>query len=150
MNAVRRKESLKRRYWGTRPWTRHSLVLMVAGLVYLAIGVAYFNAVVPPDREVAIQAGLEITSIRGWGIIFMLCGLCSIISSKWPPISEKWGYTVLTGLSAAWAAVYGLSIIFKHSPITNVTTFLLWNLVAFMWWAISGLLNPAAVFREHR
>lgn len=147
---VRRKEQLVRRLWGVRPWSRHSLVLLVAGLVYIAIGVAYFNAVVPPDRAVAIQVGLELTSIRGWGVLFFLSGLCAVVSSRWPPFAEKWGYTVLTGLSAGWAAVYGLSIIFSNSPITNLTTFLLWNLVAFLWWAISGLLNPPAVFHGRR
>lgn len=143
---VRQRESFKRRYWGTRPWTRHSMVLMVAGFVYMAIGYAYFNAELTEDRREAIEVGLRWTNIQGWGIVFFLTGLSASISSRWPPVAEKWGYMVLTGLSAGWAAVYALSIIFSGSPVQNFTAVLLWGLMAFLWWAISGLLNPPAVF----
>lgn len=146
MNASRRKESLQRRYWGVRPWTRHSLVLLVAGLVYMAIGFTYYQAETSSSRELALSVILEYVEFKTWGIVFMLAGASAAISARYPPVAEKWGYMVLTGLSAGWAAAYAVGILVADSPWFNLTAVLLWSLVSFLWWAISGLLNPPAVF----
>ncbi len=109
-----------------------------------ATGVAYLNTVLPPERELALEVIVNPVSIQFWGIVFIICGLLSVLSSRWPKYSEKWGYYVLTGFSAGWAAAYLGSIIFDRSPFNNITTAFLWSLVAFLWWAISGLINPPA------
>jgi hypothetical protein len=72
----------------------------------------------------------------------MIAGALAILSSRWPPISKTWGYMVLTGLSAGWAAFFALSVICGPSPVANLSNTLSWGLIAFLWWAISGLLNP--------
>lgn len=131
-----------KRIWGLRPWTRHSLILMVAGFLYVLVGVNYIFAKPSLNRENSLRALLEIAPIGFWGSIFVLCGTLSMISSRWPPFSETWGYMVLTGLSAGWAATYLTGILFFHSPSANSTQVVLWGCLGFMWWAISGLLNP--------
>lgn len=127
---------------GIRPWTRHGLVLMVAGCVYILVGFSYVITEATGSREVALQFALEWLPKAGWGYIFISAGIMSIISSRWPPISETWGYSVLTGLSAAWASFYAVGVIFGDSPPTNLSSTLTWGIIAFLWWAISGLLNP--------
>lgn len=133
------------RWFGVRPWSRHSLVLMVAGLVYTFIGIAYMVAVVEPERLISIRAGLRVMPLDGWGALFVLVGLGSMISAKWPPAAETWGYMALTGLSSAWASVYGLSILLEDAPPSGFTSTALWFLMAFLWWGISGLMNPERV-----
>lgn len=125
-----------------RPWTRHSLVLFVAGLVYMSYGVAYISDVLSPDRQKALIVALNLMPIEAWGIVFFGAGVCAMLSSRWPMVSEKWGYVVLTGLSSAWAAAYALGVIFHLSPFTNVTPALTWGMTAFLWYGISGLVNP--------
>lgn len=127
---------------GFRPWQRHSLVLMVAGMVYVMIGISYIIAKPIDSRLVALEYALKWFSLDIWGIWFIITGLMSMLSSRWPPISKTWGYTMLTGLSSAWSGFYLAGILFGHSPIQNVSGVLSWGLIAFLWWAISGLINP--------
>ena len=125
-----------------RPWTRHSLVLMVAGIIYVLIGISYATADPTPERIKALHYALKWMPFHSWGIIFVLAGLLSVISSRWPPVSKTWGYTVLTGLSGGWAGFYAVGILFGESPMTNVSGVMSWGLIAFLWWAISGLVDP--------
>lgn len=130
-------------WWGIRPFRRHSLVLMVAGGVYVLIGVSYIVTQPSPGREVALYFATYWFSFTFWGFMWILTGVMSIISSRWPPISETWGYMVLTGMSAGWAMFYFVGVIFGESPSYNLSAVCSWGLIAFLWWAISGLLNPA-------
>ena len=131
-----------------RPWQRHSLVLSVAGLIYIAIGISYFVTEITPSRSRALVVALEFLSIRQWGVIFILSGVLAIISARWPPISRTWGYMVLCGLSAGWSAVYLTGVLLVDAPSTNLSGFGTWGLIAFLWWAISGLLNPLKVAKH--
>jgi hypothetical protein len=128
-----------------RPWQRHSLVLSVAGLIYIAIGMSYFVTEITPSRARALVVALELLSMKQWGVIFILSGALAIISARWPLNSRTWGYTVLGGLSAGWSAVYLTGVVLKDAPSTNLSGFGTWGLIAFLWWAISGLLNPLKV-----
>lgn len=124
-----------------RDWQRHSLVLAVAGTVYLLVGVSYILAEPNPTREIALRIALDWMPFGAWGIVWIAVGSLAIISSRWPPASETWGYTTMTGLSAAWAGFY-LAGIFLGAPAQNISGVLVWGLMAFLWWAISGLVNP--------
>lgn len=125
-----------------RPWKRHSLVLMVAGLVYICIGFSYIFAEPTRAKTSALSVALSWMPFEAWGGVFIFAGLLSIMSSRWPPVSKTWGYMVLTGLSAGWSAFYWVGIVFENSSLSNLSGVLAWGLIAFMWWAISGLLNP--------
>jgi hypothetical protein len=137
-----RRARFKRRYIGVRPWMRHSLVLTVAGLVYIAMGFNYILAVPTRNRELALQVALDKAPISFWGGVFIAAGMLSIISSRWPPVAEAWGYMVLTGLSLGWCVTYATGVLLLDSPAANLSGSLTWGLLAFLWWAVSGLVNP--------
>lgn len=131
-----------RHFWGLRPWRRHGLILMVAGLMYILVGFAYILAGPNPTRNASLVVLLSIAPLSFWGGVFIFCGLLSMISSRWPPFTETWGYMVLTGVSLGWGSAYLLGVLFYGAPWTNINGFLTWGLLGFIWWAISGLLNP--------
>jgi hypothetical protein len=130
------------RWWGLRPWKRHSVILMVGGFMYTLLGIQYIVAGPNKAREIALKVLLDVAPIQFWGGVFIFAGLLAMVSSRWPPFSETWGYMVLTSLPAGWGATYLLGILFFDSPATNSTQVALWGMLAFMWWGISGLLNP--------
>lgn len=139
-----------RRWWGFRPWKRHSTILMVVGVLFVFVGIQYIVARPSVGREIALAVILQIAPIQFWGCVFVVAGLLTILSTKWPPMTETWGYMVVTGLSSGWAATYLTGIIFYHSPTTNLTQVFLWGVLAFMWWAISGLPNPERPVSDER
>lgn len=133
----------KPRRWGAlRPWRRHSLVLLVAGLVYMGIGYSYLFAPKTESRSKALYYAEWWFPLHIWGIVWLVIGVMALISSRWPPASETWGYMALTGQASAWSAFYLFGVIFHDSPSLNLSGFGVWALVAFLWWAISGLVNP--------
>lgn len=135
-------ERLRKRYWGLRPWQRHDLILLVAGIIYILVGVAWVIAEPNHGREVALQILLSVAPMPFWGAVFIAVGTTCVVSARWPPVSETWGYVVLTSLSMGWGSAYLLGIVLGNSPWTNISGFLVWGLVSFMWWAVSGLKNP--------
>lgn len=124
-----------------RAWQRHSLVLAVAGTVHVLVGASYILATANPSREASLRLALSWMPLSVWGIVWITVGVLAIVSSRWPPASETWGYTAMTGLNAAWAAFYAGSILLG-APAQGVSGVLVWGLMAFLWWAISGLVNP--------
>lgn len=131
-----------RNFWGLRPWKRHSTILMVVGILYAVIGFQYMIAAPNANRDRSLIAILQFAPVQFWGGVFLLSGILTSISSRWPPFAENWGYMMLTGLSAAWSAAYLIGLLFYHAPNTNASGAIVWGLLAFMWWAVSGLLNP--------
>jgi len=127
---------------GFRPFKRHSLVLTVAGIAYILTGITYIWAEPTSNRKIALQIAFAWFPIEFWGMVFVVVGALAIISSRWPKLSDSWGYALLTGLSGGWAATYAAGVIFEDSPISNLTGALNWGLLAFIWWAISGFVNP--------
>lgn len=128
-----------------RPWTRHSMVLLVAGLAYIGIGCSLIGNDLPPTREQSLIVALRFFPVDVYGWVFALCGGLAVLSSRWPAMAETWGYVVLTGLSAGWGTTYLMGVIVAHTPKANISSALVWGLIAFMWWAISGLVNPNKV-----
>lgn len=128
-------------WWALRPWRRHSLVLLVAGVVYVLIGLAYTALPTTGVRGSALRVALAVLPLAAWGIVFIVVGALAIVSSRWPPASETWGYTAMSTLSTLWACFYAFGIALG-APVSNTTGALLWAVIAFLWWAISGLVNP--------
>jgi len=127
---------------GFRKFERHGLVLFVAGIIYVLVGVAYALADPTPARLESLKYAVTILSYNNWGYVFIFIGLLAMVSSKWPPISETWGYQALTGQSTAWCGFYLTGILFGGAPWSGITGALLWGILGFMWWAVSGLVNP--------
>lgn len=128
--------------WRLRPYERHSLVLLIAGLSFVAMGVSMFFYLPNGPRIEALQVAIYWAPIEFWGTIFILVGLAVVVSARWPYHAAAWGYSVLTGLSLAWSGVYLAGLVLGDSAPGNFTYVLYWGLLAFLWWAISGLLNP--------
>lgn len=144
---------------GVRPWQQHGRVLMVAGIVFVLIGLSYLVVDPPASRTLALQIVLLWTPMEFWGAIFILAGGLSILSSRWPPVSKTWGYMVLSGLSAVWSLVYlaGITVpmvlerlqwvwflegsSLSQAPVSGLSGVASWGLISFMWVAISGLVN---------
>lgn len=131
-----------RPFLGLRALKRHGMILIVAGFMYTLIGVAYILASPAVSRTSSLALLLAIAPLDFWGGVFIFAGVLVMISSKWPPFAETWGYMVLTGLSTGWGTAYLMGIIFMKTPLVNISGFLIWSLFGFLWWAISGLLNP--------
>jgi biotin transporter BioY len=140
----------KRSAFALRPWQRHSLVLTVAGFVYVCLGIIYLAVPLTADRAGGLRLALRLTggSIAPWAIAWIVVGTLALTSTRWPPSSKTWGYTALTALAALWGSVYGLGVLFLHAPHAGLSGAFVWFLVAFLWWAISGLTNPDDVSRE--
>lgn len=127
--------------WGLRPWSRHSLVVLVGGLAYVAMGVTYITTVPVPSRESSLYIALNLMPLSVWGAVWIAVGVLAIISARWPPASETWGYSTLTGLAAWWSVVYILGVLFGAAN-QSLSGSVIWGLVAFLWWGIAGLVNP--------
>lgn len=134
-------KNLRSRFWGFRSWKRHSTILLVAGVLYTLIGLQYVYGAPNKTRDDSLVVTLQFAPIHFWGWVFVVIGLAALLSSIWPPTSEIWGYMALTGLSAGWAATYLMGFLFFHAR-TSLSGVIVWSLLAFMWWGISGLLNP--------
>lgn len=133
---------LKAKFWGIRPFKRHSLVVIVAGVAYILHGLNYILSDLNESRREALSIALSWFPIQFWGTVFVASGILAVISARWPPVAERWGYMLLTGLSAGWGATYATGVIFEHSPTSNFSGALNWGLLAFLWWGVSGLVNP--------
>lgn len=138
------RENLKllgRTWMRIRPWTRHSLVLLVAGAAYTGVGITYVTDEGRMTRQ-ALVIALSWMPIQAWGVLFIIVGLGTMVSARWPPTAEKWGYMIMTGLSSGWGSFYFMGVIFVGNPLSSLSLGFVWYLLAFMWWAISGLTNP--------
>lgn len=127
--------------WGLRPWTRHSLVVLVAGFVYIGVGATYSLFDANESRQSSLAVALWFMRIQAWGVVWVAVGALAVISSRWPPASETWGYQALSGLAALWSCVYLFGSF--SGGAQNLSGALVWALVAFLWWAIAGLVSAA-------
>lgn len=130
------------RWKGLRPVRVHSVVLSVAGFVYIMVGITYLTGEATPSRIAALIYALNWLEYQTWGWVWITVGILSIVSSRWPPVSETWGYTCLTGQAAAWALFYAAGVVFADTATSNLTGVLVWGLLGFMWIMISKLVNP--------
>jgi hypothetical protein len=140
---------MRERLWlALRPWQRHSLVVVMAGFVYMAIGAVYFFVPLNPERALGLRVALDIAPMQAWGLVWAFVGFLALVSARWPPQSKTWGYAALSGLAALWAAIYGLGVVMLDTPRVGLSAAFVWFLVSFLWWAISGLVNPDDIVAE--
>lgn len=130
------------RWLELRPFQRHSLVLLVAGIVYTGIGITYACTDPTESRLASLGWVLDFVPLRALGVVWMIVGTLAIVSARWPPASKTWGYSALTGLAAGWASIYLVAILRGDTPEQSMSGVFVWSLVAFLWWAIAGLTNP--------
>ena len=131
-------DHLPERRWNQfKQWDRHSLILTVVGVSYVLIGC---GLILSPTGRLN-ESKVNVLPDDWWYVGFMVVGAISIISSRWPNKPRTLGYAILTGWTAATAGLYILSGILDdlNGLITQGVT---WALIAFLWWAISGLICP--------
>lgn len=125
-----------------RPWRRHSFVLAVAGGVYVSFGLSMSVLQSSQSREEGLNLAINIMPLESWGVVWMAVGILAFASTRWPPQSETWGYGAMAGLSALWGSAYLLGMPFRDHASASVPGVLIFYLLTFLWWAISGLMNP--------
>lgn len=135
-------QTLRHRFLTFKPWTRHGAILVVAGFAYILIGIVQIASEPSESHQEALYYALHVMSMDGWGMGFVTIGLIALISSRWPNWSKAWGYTVLTGWSAAWSSFYFAGGLLTETKILYLGTAGLWALLAFLWWAVSGMVSP--------
>lgn len=136
-------QNVKNRFLSLKPWTRHGGILVVAGITYIVMGVVYVFYIPTESQAEALYFALNLMSLDWWGVGFILTGVVSLVSSRWPNWPKSWGYTVLTGWSAAWSSFYFAGATLTDAKVVYFGTAGVWALLAFLWWAVSGLVSPA-------
>jgi hypothetical protein len=131
--------------WKQRHWTRHSLVLVGGGFIYIGIGIAFILSPGYVGKDPSLKFALHWLSMEGWGVVYILAGFVAMMAALAPIGKKLWGYMMLTSLSSAWAAFYVLSVFYSKAPRLTLLSALIWLLLAFIWWAVSGLLSPEHV-----
>lgn len=129
------------KWYHTKPWTRHGLILVTAGIIYSAIGVMYMLQPATRLREENLKFALAIMPYFWWGFGFLVVGVATIISSRWPALPKSFGYSFLSGWTAAWSGVH----VFGGASTGNmayIAAGFSWAMIAFLWWAVSGLWPP--------
>jgi hypothetical protein len=130
------------RWLKLRPFQRHSLVLIVGGFVYLAYGYSCIATEPVPNRLAALKALLLFMPLKSWGVIWCILGVLALISSRWPPASKTWGYTILSLPALVWSSGYLAGAVVLDAPASAYSGALIFGLLSFLWWAIAGLENP--------
>lgn len=126
-------------------WSRHSRVLLVAGMIYVAIGISYISAYKNVQKSPSLKVALSWLDLPFWIAIFLAVGFL-VICSAFSRIGRKtWGYMLLAALSSTWAAFYILAFLFKGAPALTLVSGLTWLLLAFVWVQISGLISPESL-----
>lgn len=128
-----------------KPQTRHGLVLTVSGSVYFLFGLSLLSALPGESRWVGLVVVRNLMPLEAWCVIWCFVGALVMLSSRWPSFVSFWGYMLLTGLASLWSAAYLAAVIIREAPPSNISGSIVWGLVAFLWWAVSGLVNPEKV-----
>ncbi|QLF83749.1 hypothetical protein SEA_MAGEL_33 [Gordonia phage Magel] len=129
------------KWYSFKPWNRHSLILVTTGFIYLAIGIIFSLQEATQLREENLKFALILMPYLGWAIGFMVVGVFTMITSRWPSMPKSLGYSALSGWTAAWASFH----IFGGAATGNtayIASGFAWGMIAFLWWAVSGLTAP--------
>lgn len=125
-----------------KPWDRHGVILVVAGITYIVMGWIYVFRDPTSSRAEALYFALHVMPLDAWGCGFILAGMTALMSSRWPNWPKTWGYVVLTGWSSAWSTFYFAGASLTDAKVVYFGSAAIWALLAFLWWAVSGLVSP--------
>jgi hypothetical protein len=129
-----------------RSWERHSSVLFVGGLIYVFVGLTYLLEEPTAKQMDALIVVLRIAPVNVWAFVFMVTGFLTILSARFILFHQSWGYMLLCGLSAGWSAVYLIGLVVGPALlVVSLPLGLIWGLMCFLWWTISGFVNPESI-----
>lgn len=141
---------MKRDWKALKPFDHHGMVLTVGGMTYILTGFSlFFGDDLGRLRQTYLVVAANMFPLRIWALIFILGGVLASVSGRWPAFCTRpWGYMTLSGLASGWSAVYFLGWAFGKAPLTNINYAVLWGLMALLWWAVSGLVDPGELAME--
>lgn len=125
-----------------KPWDRHGLILLTAGISYILLGITYSLSEVTQSRRDHLELMIDIMPFELWTKGFFVVGVISIISSRWPSKPRTLGYATLTGWTSLWSGFYIIGGLTEPMGEAYISVGLAWATMAFLWWAISGLISP--------
>lgn len=128
-----------------RPWNRHSLVIATLSTLYLLLGTVWLSTPVTESRRTQLALLLHWSdgSMTPWALIWILIGCLGLLSTRWPPGYDRWGYIVLGMHSTGWGFVALAGPVLYGTPWgIGLAGALVWGAFAFLIWAISGLTAP--------
>lgn len=125
-----------------KPWNRHGLILLTAGFAYILIGIAFMLSEETPIRRENLRHMLSLMPFDWWCVGFVIVGVLSILSSRWPSKPRTLGYSALTGWTVLWSGLYIFGGLSDPLHWGYVAIGLGWGMLGFLWWAVSGLISP--------
>lgn len=123
-------------------WTRHSMVLLGAGAIYISLGVSFLNATPVAKKAPSLKVALQVIPLQGWAGIYIGVGCLAFLAAFLKFRFKVYGYMVLSALSCAWAFFYVMAIFFEGAPKTTWIVALIFTLLAYIWITVSGLVSP--------
>lgn len=123
-------------------WTRHSMVLLGAGAIYISIGVSYLTSGPLVKKAPSLKVALQVIPLEGWAAIYITVGLLAFLAAFLKFQYKVYGYMVLSALSCAWAFFYVMAILFEGAPKATWIVALIFTLLAYIWITVSGLVSP--------
>lgn len=130
----------KPKWYHVKPWSRHGLILTTVGVAYIAVGIMFVSQEATALRAENLKLALNVMPYTWWGIGFMVVGLITIVSSRWPFAPKSLGYSVLSGWTVAWAGFHIIGGIAAGNT-AYIASGVVWATMAFLWWAVSGLVD---------
>jgi len=125
-----------------KPWDRHGLILTTVGVSYILISIVLLLSDQSTSGLSNVKDILAVAPYPYWCGALIVVGCASILSAILNSIPRTLGYVVLTGWSTFWAGVHIIGGLSYPMDLSYVSLGMIWALMAFLWWAISGLLSP--------
>lgn len=120
---------------------RHRLNLMVAGVLYSAIGVILMVTPLTTEKTLALHFALMLAPADFWASVFVMVGSLTFFSSVVGVQNKKLIYSILSMISIAWGLFYICGVTITRSPATNLTYGIVWILIGFLWWSTSSMTH---------
>lgn len=120
---------------------RHRLNLMVAGVLYSAIGVILMVTPLTAEKTLALHFALMLAPADFWASVFVMVGSLTFFSSVVGVQNKKLIYSILSTTAIAWGLFYICGVTIIRSPATNLTYGIGWILIGFLWWSTSSMTH---------
>lgn len=131
--------------WSFGQVTCHSLILVAAGITFIAQGFSVREYVINGPRWESLMLARDVMALDKWGIAWIMIGTLVFLFAHWPNMARTWGYTLLTGWCIGWGLFYIMGSPFVDRPLAaGMAHGIFWLAQGFIWWAVSGLPDVVA------
>jgi hypothetical protein len=130
-----------RQHLRLRPWGARGLVLVILGIIWSLLGTHYVLVPWTPNAREALFVPAALAPQWVWGMGWLVAGLLAIVSSRWPPTQDSWGYVALGTTAMLWACFYLFGAL-RSDLVSGATGSLVWLAVCGLLYAVSRLAEP--------